>query len=91
MISKRNYSHQQKMLLSLISVAESIHKRGPFIVCIGGFLVGIVTIQKVMNHHVEINCPKSISVIVEQPTSVGPVYQCVSRAQLKGPAPTFKP
>lgn len=91
MISKRSYSRQQKIFLSAINVAESIAIRMPLILSIGGFLLVIVFIQKGVNKHIQVNCPDSISVIVEHPTAVGPAYQCVSRAQLRGPAPTIKP
>ena len=91
MISKRIYSRQQKMMFATIDAAEAIVNRLPVILSIGSFLAVIVFIQKGVNHHIKINCSESISVIVEHPTAVGPAYQCVSRAQLKGPAPALKP
>lgn len=91
MISKRIHSRQQKLMLSAINTAEAIAARVPVILSVGGFLLLIVFVQKGVNHHIQINCPKSISMIIEHPTAVGPAYQCVSRAQLKGPAPAFKP
>lgn len=91
MISKRIHSQRQKILLSAIDMTESIVKRIPLMLSIGGFFGVIALIQAAVNHHVEVNCPESISVVVHHPTAMGPAYQCVSRVQLRGPAPAFKP
>jgi len=92
MISKRNkLTTAQHLALAAIDSVEWMAKLAPTIVSLGVVALVAVFIQKEINKKVEITCPKTISVIVEQPTAVGPSYQCVSRAQLKGPAPALKP
>lgn len=92
MISKRRkLTAAQHLALSTIDAAENLAKLTPAILSLGAIALVAVFIQKEINRKVAVNCPKEISVIVEHPTAVGPSYQCVSRAQMKGPAPTFKP
>lgn len=91
MISKRNYTTAQKITLSAINITEKIAAKTPYILTIGVGLLAIISIQKMINRNVIDNCPKELSVILYYPTAVGPSYQCVSRAQLRGPAPAFKP
>jgi len=92
MISKRKkLNATQHIALVAIDSIEWMTKFTPAIVSLGVVALVAVFIQKEINKKVEITCPKTISVIVEHPTAVGPSYQCVSRAQLKGPAPILKP
>lgn len=92
MISKRKkLNATQHIALVAIDSIEWMTKFTPAIVSLGVIAMAAVFIQKEINKKVEIACPKTISVIVEHPTAVGPSYQCVSRAQLKGPAPALKP
>jgi len=92
MISKRKkLNATQHIALVAIDSIEWMTKLTPAIVSLGVIAMAAVFIQKEINKKVEITCPKTISVIVEHPTAVGPSYQCVSRAQLKGPAPVLKP
>ena len=92
MISKRRkLTAAQYLALAAIDSAENLSKLAPAILSLGVVALVAIFIQKEINKKVEITCPKSISVIVEHPTAVGPSYQCVSRAQLKGPAPALKP
>ena len=92
MISKRKkLTATQHIALAAIDSIEWMTKFTPAIVSLGVIAMAAVFIQKEINKKVEITCPKTISVIVEHPTAVGPSYQCVSRAQLKGPAPVLKP
>ena len=92
MISKkRKLTATQHLALAAIDSIEGLAKLAPALLSIGVIALVSVFIQKEINRKVEINCPKSISTIVEHPTAVGPSYQCVSRAQLKGPAPALKP
>ena len=92
MISKRKkLNATQHIALVAIDSIEWMTKFTPAIVSLGVIALAAVFIQKEINKKVEITCPKTISAIVEHPTAVGPSYQCVSRAQLKGPAPALKP
>lgn len=91
MISKKNLSPAQRAALSMIDAAEELSKYVPVILTIGAIALTAVFIQKEINRKVEETCPKEISVVVHQPTAIGPSYQCISRAQLHGPAPTMKP
>ena len=91
MISKRNYTLAQRVTLSAINMTEKLAAKTPYILFVGIGLLSIISIQKMVNRNVIDNCPKELSVIVYYPTAVGPSYQCVSRAQLQGPAPVFKP
>lgn len=92
MISKRRkLTAAQQLALATIDAAETLAKLTPAILSLGAVALVAMFVQKEINKKVEIDCPKSISVIVEHPTAVGPSYQCVSRAQLKGPAPALKP
>jgi len=92
MISKRRkLTAAQQFALTTIDIAEGLAKMTPGILSVGAIGLTAMFIQKEINKKVEIDCPKSISVIVEHPTAVGPSLQCVSRAQLRGPAPALKP
>lgn len=91
MISKKKLSLGQRLALRTIDAAEDLTRFMPAILGLGAITLTAVFIQKEINRKTEINCPKEISVIIEHPTAMGPSYQCVSRVQLHGPAPTFKP
>lgn len=91
MISKKKLSNTQRLTLAAIDAAEWTARLIPAIIGLASIALVAAFVQKEINKEVEASCPKSISVIVEHPTAVGPSYQCVSRAQLQGPAPTFKP
>lgn len=89
MISKRNYSSTQKFTLLCIDTAEKLAVHVPTILLTGAAILGIVFTQKAINRRVEAKCDLSVYVVVQHPTAVGPVYQCISRARLKGPAPAL--
>lgn len=91
MISKKNISPSKKVILAAIDAAEYLGKLTPTFLGVAAVVFTVAFIQKEINRKVEINCPDTISVVVHHPTAVGPAYQCVSRAQLHGPAPTYKP
>lgn len=91
MISKKNLSPTQRAALAIIDTAEELAKYVPALLTAGAIALTAVFIQKEINRKVEETCPKEISVIVRQPTAIGPSYQCISRAQLQGPAPAMKP
>jgi hypothetical protein len=90
MISRKNFSITQKIMLLCDSATESLARRVPLILTAGLIGVAVVYIQKEINRKVEITCNSSIYEIVHHPTAIGPAYQCVSRAQLRGPAPALK-
>lgn len=91
MISRKKLSTGQQLTLAVIDAAEHLARFTPAILTTGVVLLSVIFIQKEINRRVEINCPQSISTVVHHPTAVGPAYQCVSRAQLKGPAAALKP
>lgn len=91
MISRKKPTTTQRVALAAIDAAEGLARFTPVILGLGAIGLTAAFIQKEINKNVEINCPKEISVVVHHPTAVGPSYQCVSRAQLNGPAPAFKP
>jgi uncharacterized protein YsxB (DUF464 family) len=85
MISKKNPTKQQKILLALIDGAEAVAKQTPFILCSGITLLSIIGIQKIINQQVIYNCPLNISKLVTYPTAIGDAYTCVSNLQVYGP------
>jgi len=91
MISKRNYTTKQKVLLKAIDVAEYVAKRTPFIICSGITLLCIVGVQKIINQQTIYNCQLSVSKLVTYPTAVGDSYACVSNMQVYGPPAPLKP
>lgn len=91
MISKRNYTTKQKVLLKAIDAAEYVAKQTPFIICSGVTLLCIVGVQKIINQQTIYNCQLSVSKLVTYPTAVGDSYACVSNMQVYGPPAPLKP
>ena len=91
MISRRNLSKTQRFALAAIDVSETLSRFAPSLITAAIVISTAFFIQRELNRKVEAKCDPSIYVLVKHPTSAGPVYYCMSRAQLKGPAPTFKP
>lgn len=90
MISKRKLSKTQQLTLIAIDAGEALSRLAPTLVAVGAAVVGISFIQKEVNKRVEAKCDPSLYVVIQHPTAVGPAFQCVSRAQLQGPAPALK-
>lgn len=90
MISKKNFTTTQRLILFCDSAVEGLARRVPLILTAGLLGLAVVYIQKELNSKVEQTCDTSIYEVVHHPTAVGPAYQCVSRAQLRGPAPALK-
>lgn len=91
MISKRNYTTKQKVLLKAIDAAEYVAKQTPFILCSGITLLCIIGVQKIINRQTIYNCQTGISKIVSYPTAIGDSYACVSNMQVYGPPAPLKP
>lgn len=91
MISKRNYTIKQKVLLKAIDAAEYVAQRTPLIICSGVTLLCIVGVQKIINQQTIYNCPLEISKLVTYPTAVGDSYACVSKLEVYGPPAPLKP
>ena len=90
MISRKNFSITQKIMLLCDSATELLARKVSLILTAGLIGAAVVYVQKEINRKVEITCNSSIYEIVHHPTAIGPAYQCVSRAQLRGPAPALK-
>lgn len=91
MISKKKLSNAQRLTLVAIDAAEWTARLMPAIIGLASVALVAGLVQREINKEVAASCPKSISVVVEHPTAVGPSFQCVSRAQLQGPAQALKP
>jgi hypothetical protein len=91
MISKRNYTTKQKVLLAVFDAAEYVAKQTPFILCSGVTLLCVVGVQKLINQRIIYNCKLEVSELISYPTAVGDSYACVSKMMIYGPPVPLKP
>jgi hypothetical protein len=90
MISKKRFTTAQKISLFCIDAVELIAIKVPIILAVGLVGLAVVFTQKGINHRITNTCNRTIYELVHHPTAFGPAYQCVSRAQLRGPAKALK-
>lgn len=90
MISKRKLTRSQRIALRMITAAEWLGSKTPWILASGVGVLTVVFIQNSINNRVTSTCDLSIYKLDFTPTAFGPAYSCVSRAVQQGPAPTFK-
>lgn len=91
MISKRRFTPAQKISLFCIDAVELIATKVPIILTVGLVGLAVVLTQQGINQRITNNCDRTIYELVHHPTAFGPAYQCVSRAQLRGPAKALIP